>query len=69
MKAAGHLRPLLICRWDTHMVPIRGLAWGRERAAETLGGRVKQKQPLTGAVQEAERIYDASRLLRRGGAD
>lgn len=57
MKAAGQLRPLLIHGWDTHMVPIRGLAWGRERAAEVLGGGVEQKQPLTGAVQEAQRVY------------
>lgn len=68
VKAAGQLRPLLIRGWDTHMVPIRGLAWGRERVAEILRGGVEQKQPLTGAVQEAQRIYDASRLLQGGGA-
>lgn len=43
---------------------------GMGRAAEILGGRQgEQKQSLTGVVQEAERIYDASRLLRGGGAD
>lgn len=37
-----------------HIWSQLGAGMGKERAAETLGGRVKQKQPLTGAAGGGE---------------